>query len=1152
MKVLIQSSIMSSSTLTLNIKTLKGSNFSIVIPSNATVIQFQQAISDQHDIAIDKQRLIYRGKVLKNDKALAEYNIEDGDAIHLIVRADDAPPLNNNNAAEPSSNINNNAANPNISFHQLGDGGMAAAIAVDSTQDFDLNGIVNNVLQQIGIPGMASASSSANISSSAGSTASSSSANFLRNLNIPSVMTQAFPGEIKVNTIRESTNTIANNLSTRNNKFDKELAKQFIADNNINNNASPELKMDTSADSSAGNNATVPGVVSSPMPEDMNGVISALQQFNTAQQGVAQLTQRLTSALQLSNYSNTTATVAERAELQSQIAELGLLLRHFSSTYSGLGRLLAQISTDSAHPEAPLVLLDHPIGAGAQPIVSPIPQGSLAVQVQAMPALVSASNNSAAAQNNANNPIMQLLSRFAGATAANNAANSATNSSAAMSTANSNTATSNTTQSVPAQSTASASATNSAQNAPQTSIDSAGSSNSAPSQQNPLANLAQIFGPMISQVASAANTNNAGNSANNSANNPLAGLMNMVGPMLAQAGASINPNSANSAPNGQTNSNPGSSGESIPANNPLNNILSMMGPMLQQFSQQSGGNNAAQAAAAAAPANSPAPPATSIAPATTVAFPANPTVPSSANLAQVAAPTAPRAAPVAQPVAAAASSPNSGSSGTQNNPLAGFLSMLGGQNATSSVNQGQNQAPSGGNILGMLSGMLSGASGPNSGQSLNDLMASMLNNGNNNSNNSGNNDEESEEDNIPSIFDLFLSRIMRSLSMPDLLTIITGNFSPFDRSEEGLYELLSSLIDDDDCPENREEVANQLAESIVDGCLSDTILQPYSAQLKPNSNPKAASLPTLRQHFRKFVDLILDRHSSSANNRPAFSAEMKQWAMELTGVWIDVLVGCYNDGLITVEKLAKSALVAKFQAVGPEVAMFLPMVSGALTDAIMKSYHQYKQSQLLTTNLSSSGGSGTEAWLEFVPQNERKLWESVIEQDVKSLEQQFSSRRAQSNNFRSANNDDNSDSNAAHGSERSLFKPLSYAYLAGSGKGRRAATKQEGKSQQKNESKNVEAASRESEFQLGASFGSTLAKAIQRVEAKSADNDINSNTNNSGSHSVEAVVSALNNSSLQAEYRQQIIGDLNNRVASDSDYNPIQFPNIAQNIVQKH
>ncbi|KAI9491943.1 hypothetical protein BDB00DRAFT_830372 [Zychaea mexicana] len=94
--------------MALRIKSLEQQTKPITIPRDASVLDLKQAVQVAFQVECNRQRLIFQGKVLKDEKNLTDYaNLDNGKVVHLVVRPADVPQNSQNDEPRPQSSSNN-------------------------------------------------------------------------------------------------------------------------------------------------------------------------------------------------------------------------------------------------------------------------------------------------------------------------------------------------------------------------------------------------------------------------------------------------------------------------------------------------------------------------------------------------------------------------------------------------------------------------------------------------------------------------------------------------------------------------------------------------------------------------------------------------------------------------------------------------------------------------------------------------------------------------------------------------------------------------------------------------------------------------------------------------------------------------------------
>eukprot|EP01018_Ginkgo_biloba_P019730 Gb_09005 [translate_table: standard] len=154
----------SDATVEIKLKTLDSQIYTFRVNRNMPVPALKEQIATITGVPSEQQRLICRGKVLKDDQLLSDYHVEDGHTLHLVVRQPLQPSHSSTMPGSSGSDgTNEQGADPTASAsrNRIGQVSHSVVLGTFNIPDQgdggipDLNRIIGAVLNSIGVGNLA-------------------------------------------------------------------------------------------------------------------------------------------------------------------------------------------------------------------------------------------------------------------------------------------------------------------------------------------------------------------------------------------------------------------------------------------------------------------------------------------------------------------------------------------------------------------------------------------------------------------------------------------------------------------------------------------------------------------------------------------------------------------------------------------------------------------------------------------------------------------------------------------------------------------------------------------------------------------------------------------------------------------------------------
>ncbi|CAL9102684.1 unnamed protein product [Musa acuminata var. zebrina] len=335
----------SDSTIELNVKMLDSRVYTFRVNKDTPVPSLKAKVASATGVPVELQRLIFRGKVLKDDHHLSDYYLDDGHTLHLVARQPVQAQTQPGTVAGDSSRVNDNQGSDSTSnapHNRIGQVSHSVVLGTVNIGDqgegviSDIGRVVGAVLQSLGggilTPGVGASNtpSAANQVSPGGETEGSRNVNGRNQLgnqtqpavtvvNQPFQVQLASPGSVPRNMVIPDSMTTLLDFINR---------MELILQNSGSQSSSPSNLRDPPRSDNASLN-----VNRLPTPDVLASVIehARLLLSGNAAAAFSRMVERL-------RRETTSADPMIRSQIQSDAMHMGLVMQHLGAMLLELGR----------------------------------------------------------------------------------------------------------------------------------------------------------------------------------------------------------------------------------------------------------------------------------------------------------------------------------------------------------------------------------------------------------------------------------------------------------------------------------------------------------------------------------------------------------------------------------------------------------------------------------------------------------------------------------------------------------------------------------------------------------------------------------------------------------------------------------------------
>jgi hypothetical protein len=189
-----------------------------------------------------------------------------------------------------------------------------------------------------------------------------------------------------------------------------------------------------------------------------------------------------------------------------------------------------------------------------------------------------------------------------------------------------------------------------------------------------------------------------------------------------------------------------------------------------------------------------------------------------------------------------------------------------------------------------------------------------------------------------------LLQLLRHVSLPDVMAMAQGNWTPLQRLHPRFREAVRTALRDDS-EADRSALAAGMAASLAALLTEDVVPQDT---LRSSVQVQLLSEDCFRVHCAKLIALALStelKYAASDVAPAPFADALKMIGTNMLGAWVHLMSRCFTDGLPSLERLLQNLLRAKLAGSGLDFVA--PMLGGLVSGVVIKAYQTHSSQSAL-------------------------------------------------------------------------------------------------------------------------------------------------------------------------------------------------------------